>query len=123
MTKNPNNMSRIPHTLIGSDPTQQIKEKKQMIYIFWSCRNPSEAKQIIHDLLNQRLIACASIYPQVESIYRGEGKIEEATESKVILKTSPEHFDAIESYVRAHCSYDVREIVQVDISRENPAYL
>lgn len=94
-----------------------------MIYIFWSCRDKTEAKKIVHQLLDQRLIACASIFPEVESIYRWEGKIEENNEAKVILKTDAKYFDAIQKTIKTQCSYEVPEIVQVDIVRGNPRYL
>ena len=94
-----------------------------LIYIFWTCRDKIEAKTIIHELLDQRLIACASIFPKVESIYRWEGTIEESQEIKVILKTTFKHFNAIQSYIQTHCSYEVPEILQVDIVQGNPRYL
>lgn len=94
-----------------------------MIYIFWSCRDKIEAKIIIHQLLEQRLIACASVFPEVESIYRWEGKIEESTEVKVILKTELKHFDAIQDTIKLQCSYEVPEIVQIDITQGNAKYL
>lgn len=100
-----------------------MMSKTQIVYIFWTCRNNGEAKKIVHGLLDQRLIACASIFPEIESIYRWEGKIEESREIKVILKTLATHFDSIQSYIRAHCSYEVPEILQVDIAQGNPAYL
>jgi periplasmic divalent cation tolerance protein len=67
--------------------------KKSIVYLFWTCRDKTEAKKIIYNLLEKHLIACASILPEVESIYRWEGKIEESREVKVILKTVPHHFD------------------------------
>jgi periplasmic divalent cation tolerance protein len=94
-----------------------------MIYIFWSCRDKVEAKKIIHQLLDQWLIACASIFPGVESIYRWEGEIEESFEVKVILKTDSKHFEAIQNAIKTQCSYEVPEIVQVDITRGNAQYL
>lgn len=94
-----------------------------MIYIFWTCRDIVEAKAIIHALLDRRLIACASILPEVESIYRWEEKIEESKETKVIMKTQELHFDAIQHYIQANCTYKVPEILQLAISRGNPAYL
>lgn len=94
-----------------------------MIYIFWTCRDKEEAKKIIHGLLGKHLVACATIYPQVESIYRWEGKIEEGQETKVVLKTASEHFEAVQEYIKAHCSYEVPEILQVEIVRGNPPYL
>ena len=97
--------------------------KTGLIYIFWTCHDQGEAKKIARGLLNERLIACASIFPQIESIYRWEGKIEEGQEVKVILKTSAHQYEAIQSYIQAHCTYEVPEIVQVDIAKGNPDYL
>ena len=94
-----------------------------MIYIFWTCRDKIEAKRIVHELLDKKLIACASILPEVESIYRWEGKIEESREIKVILKTLPKCFDAIQKHIQSYCSYEVPEILQVDVIHGNPAYL
>lgn len=97
--------------------------KTRVIYIFWNCRNTQEAKEMIQGLLDEQLIACASIFPEVESIYRWEGKIEQSRETKVILKTSSTHFDRIQSYIQARCSYQVPEILQVDIAQGNLPYL
>ena len=97
--------------------------KIDIVYIFWTCRDKTEAQKILHALLNQQLIACASVFPEVESIYRWEGKIEESKEAKVILKTARKHFDAVQSYIQKHCSYEVPEILQVDIVQGNPRYL
>ena len=99
--------------------TQPLK----MIYVFWTCRDKQEAKKIVHGLLDKRLIACASIFPEIESIYRWEGKVEESREIKVILKTLPKHFEAAQSYIQTHCSYEVPEILQVDVAQGNPDYL
>lgn len=93
------------------------------IYIFWSCKDAAEAKSIIHALLEQKLIACASILPQVESIYLWEEKIEESSEVKVILKTSIHLFAEIQKFIQKKCSYEVPEIIQVNIADGNPAYL
>ena len=94
-----------------------------MIYVFWTCRNKAEAKTIIHALLAKRLIACASIFPEIESIYRWQGAVEESQETKVILKTQARHFETIRMYIEEHCSYEVPEIVEVDAARVSAGYL
>ncbi len=94
-----------------------------MIYVFWSCKDKIEAKRVIDKLLDQRLIACASIFPEVESIYRWEGKPTKVKEVKVLLKTIPVNFEAIQDSILKDCSYEVPEIVQVDITRGNPRYV
>ncbi len=94
-----------------------------MIYIFWTCKNRQEAKTIINQLLDQRLIACASILPEVESIYRWQNAIEESFETKVILKTLKPHFKAVQSHIQTHCSYEVPEITAIEAIEANSTYL
>jgi periplasmic divalent cation tolerance protein len=94
-----------------------------MIYIFWTCKNKEEAKKVIHGLIDSHLVACASIFPEIESIYRWEGKIEEGKEVKVILKTQGKHFDSICKYILENGSYEVPEILQVDVLKGNPSYV
>ncbi|MBX9744708.1 MAG: divalent-cation tolerance protein CutA [Chlamydiales bacterium] len=100
-----------------------MTNKESMIYVFWTCRDIPEAKKIIHGLLDEHLIACASILPGVESIYRWEGKIEESQEVKVILKTTCSRYDVVQKYIQSHCSYEVPEIVQIHVADGNSTYL
>lgn len=93
-----------------------------MNYIFWTCRNVKEARKISRHLLEKSLIACASLIPQVESLYRWRGKIEESQEVKVIFKTEKQHFEAICRYIISQSSYEVPEIVQLDVSSAYAPY-
>ena len=93
-----------------------------MIYIFWTSANREEATKIIEELLEKRLIACASILPEVESIFRWKGKVEKAIETKSILKTRREHFEKIRSLILEKGSYEVPEIAEIEAKRVNPSY-
>lgn len=94
-----------------------------MIYVFWTCKNKEEAEKIVSELLDRRLIACASIFPGTESIYRWKGKIEKTTESKIILKSISKYFEEIQECIRSQGSYEIPEITQVNIDKVNPLYL
>lgn len=94
-----------------------------MIYIFWTCAESQEAETVVKGLLEQKLIACASILPPVISLFRWQGNIEKAEESKVILKTRAELFNDVASYIKAHCSYDVPEIASVGAEKVFEPYL
>ena len=94
-----------------------------MIYIFWTCRDAEEAKRVARALLEKRLIACASILPQAESLFRWDGKVEEAREAKVLLKTRKGLFEQVAEVIRKLGSYETPEIVEIEAGRANPAYL
>ena len=93
------------------------------VVIIWTCKDREEAKQIVTLLLEKHLIACASIIPKVDSFFRWEGKIDHAEESKVFLKTLQRHFTAVRDLILANCSYQVPEILQIDVSAGCTSYL
>jgi periplasmic divalent cation tolerance protein len=86
---------------------------------------PDRARAIARALVERRLAACVNILPGVTSIYRWEGKIEEAAESMLFIKTRRELVAEVTAAVRALHPYAVPEIVAVPLAsdRGNAAYL
>ncbi len=94
-----------------------------IIFIQWTCAALEEARRIVSILVEKKLVACATLIPHVESIYRWKGKIEHDTEVKVILKTRLEHFYTIQELICAECSYDLPEIIYFNIDGGHQKYL
>lgn len=95
----------------------------QPILILWTCKDSEEARRVSQVLLKQRLVACASIIPVVESLFHWKDKIDRAQESKVFFKSDARHFSAVKEIILQEASYEVPEILQFEISKGNPAYL
>jgi periplasmic divalent cation tolerance protein len=91
--------------------------------IFSTFADADTARQAARTLVEERLVACANIVPQVESIYRWQGKIESSAEVLVIFKTTRERYPAFEQRLRSLHPYEVPEIVALDIAAGLPAYL
>jgi periplasmic divalent cation tolerance protein len=81
------------------------------------------ARTISRALVEERLAACANIIPQVESIYRWQGKIETAGEALVLFKTTDARWAEFQRRLRKLHPYEVPEIVRVNIADGLPAYL
>ena len=82
-----------------------------------------EAAGIAEALLHERLVACVNFITGVKSRYWWKGALEEAAETVMLMKTTPELAKrAVTRLVELH-SYDVPEAVVVDIEGGNPAYL
>ncbi|HEY4679205.1 MAG TPA: divalent-cation tolerance protein CutA, partial [Candidatus Angelobacter sp.] len=58
--------------------------------ILTTAGSKEEAGKIAHALVERRLAACVNIVPQIESIYRWQGKIETAQEWLLLIKTQAE---------------------------------
>ncbi len=93
------------------------------LLIFWTAANSEEAKKIARELVAKKWVACASIIPEVISLFSWKGKGEEAIEAKVMFKTKKNYFPQILEYIQKHCSYEVPEVLQIAIRDGNPSYL
>lgn len=90
--------------------------------VFTAAGSEEEARKIARFLVEGRLAACVNIIPQVTSIYRWQGKVEEACEWLLIVKTTAVAFGQVCQALADH-SYDVPECVCVTIEDGSPSYL
>lgn len=81
-----------------------------------------EARRIARLLVEERLAACANILAPCRSIYRWQGKVEEADEVPVIFKAASEGADALLARIAALHSYDVPAAVVWPIEATLAAY-
>jgi periplasmic divalent cation tolerance protein len=95
----------------------------QIIFVYVTCPDIEVAKNIANQALSKRLIACANILPQMTSIYRWEGKVEEATECVMILKTRKLMYQDLRVLITKVHPYDVPCILSWDITNGNPPYM
>ena len=82
-----------------------------------------EARKIAHTLVERGLAACVNIIPQIESIYRWQGKIEESREWLLLIKTSAENFPGVRDAIRELHSYDLPECIAINIADGSAEYL
>ncbi|MGB8262008.1 MAG: divalent-cation tolerance protein CutA [Terracidiphilus sp.] len=91
--------------------------------VLTTCDNPHEATRLARTLVEERLAACATIIPRVESIYRWEGAIESGTETLLLLKTASAQVDALRDRLLALHSYQTPEFLVLDVAGGSAGYL
>jgi adenylate kinase len=94
-----------------------------MIRILFVTCPPEEAGKIAGHLLSQRVCACVSTVPGVESRYWWEGRLETTTESLLIIKCAAELVETVIAKVREVHPYRVPEIIVLPVEGGNPDYL
>lgn len=80
------------------------------------------ARRIGRALVEGRLAACATVLPGARSIYEWKGRLEEAREVVVLLKTTPAVAPRLVRRLRALHPYDTPEVLRLTTASGNPAY-
>ena len=91
--------------------------------VLTTCGSLEEARKIAHAFIEQRLAACVNIVPQIESVYRWQGKVETATEWLLVIKTTAGMFGRLRDALHELHSYEIPECIAVGIEDGSAAYL
>jgi periplasmic divalent cation tolerance protein len=88
------------------------------------CSAPSEvAVDLARRLVESALAACVQRIDGMHAVYRWEGRIEEGTESLLLIKTTRSQFLRLRDQLAAWHPYDVPEILALPVAGGLPAYL
>lgn len=94
-----------------------------VLLILCTFPNPEQARQIGTALVERQLAACVNLLPAVESIYRWQGKVETATETLAIFKTTAAAYPDFEKSLTEMHPYGVPEIVAISPEMIAGSYL
>lgn len=93
------------------------------VVIHCTCPDDASAATIASRLVEERLAACVQRLPGLRSTYRWDGRLEEATETLLLIKTGDDRIPAVFARVKALHPYDVPELVALDVREGDAAYL
>lgn len=93
------------------------------IVVLSACSSPAEAEKIAHAVIEKRLAACVNLLPGVQSIYRWRGAVERSDEVLLVIKSSRELFDRLRGELLKMHSYEVPEILALQIVDGAEGYL
>jgi periplasmic divalent cation tolerance protein len=92
-------------------------------FVYVTAGSVEEAERIGRALVTERLAACANILPGMRSIYWWQGKMEEASEAVLVLKSVRRNLDSLTARVKELHSYEVPCVVALPIEAGNADYL
>jgi periplasmic divalent cation tolerance protein len=93
------------------------------ILVLTTADSPELAARIANALVEAREAACVNIVPGIRSIYRWEGKVCDEQELLLVIKSTRDRFEAVRARIRQVHTYQVPEVVAVDIETGDPDYL
>jgi len=81
------------------------------------------ARALATSLVEDRLAACVTIVPGVQSVYRWQGAVESAGEWLLLIKTGATQVEPLLAALAERHPYDVPEGLVLDVSDGLPDYL
>jgi periplasmic divalent cation tolerance protein len=83
----------------------------------------AEAATIARELVERRLAACVNVLPGVSSTYRWKDRVQTDAEFLLVVKTRRDRFEDVRAAIRELHSYEVPEVVMLDIAAGDSTYL
>ena len=91
--------------------------------VLTTAANPEEANHLGRTLVEERLAACATLIPAVQSIYHWQGQVESSTETLLLLKTGLDQLPALEDRLHELHSYQTPEFLVLKVDAASQPYL
>ena len=95
----------------------------QVVIIYIIVDSAEEADEIGVSLVNNKLVACVNIIPQISSIYQWKGQVERGSETLIFAKTVWGKVDAVIRMVTEIHSYEVPCIEVIEVQGGYTGYL
>ncbi|WP_440874958.1 divalent-cation tolerance protein CutA [Thalassotalea sp. PLHSN55] len=91
--------------------------------VLCTCPNSDVANVIAQTLVQEKLAACVNIIPKITSVYYWQDKVVCDDEIQLLIKTTNEKFALLAERIKSLHTYDVPEIIAVNIQQGDKQYL
>jgi len=100
-----------------------VKRTSQLAVVLVTSPNLKVARALAKGALNARLVACANLVPNIESLYWWKDKLELSEEVLIVFKTTRAKLQALEKLIVENHPYDTPEFIVLPIAAGNGCYL
>jgi len=100
-----------------------MEKASEIRIVFATTKSFDNAQQISRILVTESLAACCSIIQNVSSIFGWQGTIQERKEYMLMIKTSKDKLNELESRLEELHTDDVPEIIALSLDSASGPYL
>lgn len=94
-----------------------------IIIVLTNLPDSDSAFNLGRHLVEDGLAACANVLGPVRSVYRWQGRVEEACEVPLLVKTTSDRYAALEQAILLQHPYQLPEIIAFPVENGLAAYL
>ena len=100
-----------------------MREASEVRIALTTAGSMDESQELANALVERRVAACVNLIPNLTSIYRWQGAVEETSEVLLLIKTTAEQLSEVESTLRELHSYEVPEFVALGVESGSQPYV
>ncbi|MBL8190734.1 MAG: divalent-cation tolerance protein CutA [Acidobacteria bacterium] len=93
------------------------------LVVLTTTETEADAERLARLLVEAELAACVQVLPRMSSIYRWQGKVEQAGETLLLIKTTREAYARLETAIKQNHSYETPEIIALPVEAGSAEYL
>jgi len=95
----------------------------EALVVITTTETKEDAERLAHLLVERDLAACVQLLPQITSIYRWQGRLEQAGESLLLIKTTRQAYPRLEAAIKENHPYQTPEIIALPVEAGADDYL
>ena len=100
-----------------------LEATNEFCFIYSTFPNKDAALEAARLLIDRKLAACVNILPGARSIYHWQGKLEDAPEWVLLIKSRRDLFPKLREAIAHVHSYEVPEVIALPVVDGSEAYL
>jgi periplasmic divalent cation tolerance protein len=94
-----------------------------VLLIITNMPDQDSAQRMANSLIQNKAAACVNIMAACTSVYSWQGKVENANEIPLLIKTTRSAYPRLEELIREQHPYELPEIIAVPVEVGLPDYL
>lgn len=102
---------------------KDVANPDEVLLVLTTLPDRASAHTLAQGLIENHLAACVNILAECTSIYRWEGKVEQAGEVPLLIKVTRAGYPDLQAWIGAHHPYTLPEIIALPVTTGLPAYL
>jgi periplasmic divalent cation tolerance protein len=95
----------------------------QALIVLTTIDQPEAAEKLARDFIERRLAACVNIVGPIRSVYRWKDEVHNDEEYLLIIKTTAEQAEQLNSALKELHSYELPECVHLSVEGGTQEYL
>lgn len=100
-----------------------LAEAAPVRIVLTTASSDQEGRRLARALVERRLAACVNLVPNLTSVYRWRGAVEEGVETLLLIKTTANQLPALEAALDELHSYEIPEFLAIAPETASQAYL